>query len=188
MKLPLFFFISLLSTSSLAQQQETFDLITYAAPAGWNKSGDTNVIGYSTTNKKTGTYCQLGIYASTNSQGNSLADFKSEWQILIAKTYKPSNDPEPISTPLTNGWTAQRGVAPFQFDGAESAAMLVTMSGYGRCMSIVILSNTKDYFPVVEKFLASVELEKIEALAPPSTVTTAPDVNNDDAQSVVASG
>ncbi len=188
MKLVLLFSILVLSASSFAQQTETFDLATYVAPAGWSKSSDTkNVIGFSTTNKQARTYCQMGIYASTNSKGNSLTDFESEWQILVAQTYKPSITPEPVSTPLANGWTEQRGVATFQFDGAESAAMLVTMTGYERCMSFLILTNTQDYFPEIEKFLGSVQLKKMDAPAPPIAIATAPAIlgNSNTTHSVI---
>jgi hypothetical protein len=38
--------------------------------------------------------------------------------------------------------------------------MLVTASGYGRCLSIVVLTNTDEYEPQVQKFLESVDLSK----------------------------
>ncbi|MEO7991563.1 MAG: hypothetical protein ABI663_18565, partial [Chryseolinea sp.] len=55
------------------------------------------------------------------------------------------------------------GVAPFEFSGGQSAAMLVTASSHGRCMSIVILTNTEDYQSEIKNFLESVDLKKVEA-------------------------
>jgi hypothetical protein len=159
------------SAANVLAQTETFDLATYTAPNGWKKSGNTpNVISYAITNNQKGTYAQIGIYASTNSKGNLQADFESEWQELIVKTYKPTKKPELIPTASENGWDAQGGGAPFEFNGGQSAAMLITMSGYGRCMSIVILTNTDEFQSVIEKFLESVDLKKIETTSQPALV------------------
>jgi hypothetical protein len=156
----LFFIYSV--THLVAQKTETFDIATYTVPAGWTQTNNTNsVVGYTITDNQKGTYCQIGVYASTTSKGNLQADFESEWQELIVKIYKPSTKPELIPMASENGWDAQAGVAPFEFNGARSAAMLVTMSGNGRCMSIVIVTNTEDYKAEIEKFVDAVNLKPI---------------------------
>jgi hypothetical protein len=148
-------------------QQETFDLITYTIPVGWKKNSHTDhVISYAATNNQKGTYCQIGIYKSTNSKGSLQADFESEWQELVVKAYHPTQKPELVPRASENGWDAQGGAAPFEFSGGQSAAMLVTMTGYGRCTSIVILMNTKDYQTEIEKFLKSVDLKRLETTTP----------------------
>jgi hypothetical protein len=151
-----------------AQKPETFDLATYTIPLGWKKTNSTaNVVSYAITNNQKGTYGQIGIFASTNSKGSLQADFESEWQELVVKTYKPTKAPELTPASSENGWSAQAGVAPFEFNGAQSAAMLVTASNNSRCMSIVVLTNTSDYQADVEKFLESVDLKKIEVNSQP---------------------
>ena len=153
----------MLSASSLFAQRETFDLATYTIAAGWKKaSNNTNVVSYAITNNQKNTYCQIGIYASTKSKGSLQADFESEWQELVVKTYKPTTKPELQPAVSENGWDVQSGVASFEFSGAESVAMLVTMTSQNRCMSIVVLTNTQDYQTEIEKFLESVDLRKIE--------------------------
>lgn len=164
------------ASSSFAQEKEIFDLTTYTPPAGWTKSGDNNnvnnVISYTITNNQTRTYCQIGIYASTNSKGSLKADFESEWQGLIVKTYHPSQQPEGTTRTIDDDWSAQVGASAFEFDGAQSVATLVTMSGYGRCVSIVIITNTKDYQPAIDQFLKSVVLKKKEVAASPVTASS----------------
>jgi hypothetical protein len=158
----------MLSTVSLLAQEETFDLATYTVPVGWKKTSNTNnVIGYTITNNQKGTYCQIGIYSSAISKGSLEADFESEWQELIVKTYKPTTKPELVPKTSENGWDVQVGAAPFEYSGAQAIAMLVTASNKDRCVSIVILTNTEDYQPVIEKFLASVDLKKTEAGSQP---------------------
>ncbi len=155
------FLMFIFSSSVVLGQQETFDLATYTSPNKWNKvSGIKDVISYSITDNQSGTYCQIGIYKSTASKGSLQADFLSEWQDLVVKTYKPTSKPQLTPTTSEDGWEAQAGVAPFDFNGGKSAAMLVTMSGYGRCLSIVVLTNTDVYQQQIETFLESVDLKK----------------------------
>jgi hypothetical protein len=147
--------------SSLAQQKGSFDIATFTAPDGWKEVSNTpDVISYAVTDNQTGSYCQIGIYRSTGSKGSVQSDFQSEWQDLIVKIYETTTSPELVPAASKNGWDAQGGVAPFTFSGSQSVAMLVTMSGYARRMSIVILTNTDGYQPQIESFLNSVELEK----------------------------
>ena len=158
-----------LPVTSLVAQQETFDLATYTIPAGWKKTLNTkDAVSLVITDTKKGTYCQIGIYASTASKGSLQADFESEWQGLIVKPYKPTKAPELIPSASENGWDAKGGAAPFEFNGGQSAAMLLTMTSHDRCMSIVVLTNTSDYQTAIEKFLESVDLRKIEAPSQPA--------------------
>ncbi len=152
------------ATNLLGQPKETFDIATYTIPTGWKKNSSTNsVVSLVITDNKKGTYCQIGIYASTTSKGGLQADFESEWQELIVKQYKPTTKPELQPAVTENGWDIQSGVAPFQFSSGQSVAMLVTASSQGRCMSIVILTNTEDYQSEIKNFIASVDLKKVEA-------------------------
>lgn len=102
----------ILSASSLLAQKETFDLATFTVPTGWKKTNSTaSVVSYAVTNNQKGTYCQIGVYASTNSKGNVQADFESEWQELVVKTYKPTTKPEMMPAASENGWDAQGGAS-----------------------------------------------------------------------------
>jgi hypothetical protein len=170
MKYPLIAFLVLVNPAVYAQQKATFDLATYAAPIGWKEIKRTNdVVGYAITDNQKGTYCQLAIFASTVSKGNLKTDFESEWQELVVKPYKPTKLPELVPSKAEDGWEAQGGVATFEFSGAQSIAMLVTMSGYARCMSIVVLTNTDAYQKEIEQFLGSVDLRKPETVSRPAT-------------------
>lgn len=161
--------VFIFSASTVRGQTETYDLATYVPPGGWIKNtSNKNVVSYAVTNNQKGTYCQIGIYKSTTSKGSLQADFESEWQELVVKTYKPGSKPQLTPPASENGWDVQAGVAPFEFNGAQSVSMLVTMSGYARCLSIVILTNTEDYQPQIEKFLESVDLKK------PATTSQSP--------------
>jgi hypothetical protein len=168
MKYSICLFFILSAANLLAQKKETFDVATFTVPAGWKETNrSSSALGYAITNNQKGTYCQIGIYASTNSKGSLQADFESEWQELVVKVYHPSTQPELIPAASENGWEAKGGVAPFEFNGASSAAMLITATSNGRCVSIVVLTNTSDYEAVIQKFLESVDLRKIETVSQP---------------------
>jgi hypothetical protein len=76
------------------------------------------------------------------------------------KPFHPATAPELSPSESADGWSVQIGVAPFDYNGAQTAAMLVTTSDFRRCMSIVVITNTDEYQSVVEKFLSSVDLAK----------------------------
>ena len=146
-----------LLTNSLFAQQETFDLVTYTPPTGWTRFVNTaDVIGYSIVNNVRDTYCQVVIYKSMNTMGNSQLDFDTDWYDLVVKSYKVTNKPEAGPSTSEAGWDVLTGVATFEFEGGQSVAMLVTMSGHGKRISVSILTNTEDYQDKMKAFLGSV--------------------------------
>lgn len=161
----LLFFVWVGTHASFAQQTETFDLATYRAPTGWKKINQSpHIAGYVTTDERKGTFCQLIIFPSTINEGSLQADFVSEWENLIVSSYHPSSGPRFTPMESRDAWSVLAGAAPFEFEGAESAAMLVTASGYGRCMSIVVITNTSIYEKDVRRFLESMVLSKPETI------------------------
>lgn len=150
-------FFSLSSFVSFAQK-ESFDLITYSIPTGWRKTSSKDTIeSYITIDKQNGTYCQIGIVASKPSKGSLNEDFENAWKTLIVKPYSPSEEREVLPSETEDGWSGQVGVVPFEYGVSPSVATLITTTGYGRSMSIVILTNSKDYQADLDKFLSSVE-------------------------------
>jgi hypothetical protein len=187
MKFTASLFLFLVAWPSLAQQKETFDLATYTVPTGWKKinSNAEGVIGYAITNNISGTYCQLAIYKSMGTMGSSQLDFDTDWNDLVVNPYKVTAQPEAGPVADEDGWEAKSGVAPFDFSGGKSIAMLVTMSGYTTRMSIVILTNTEDYQTEIERFLVSVDLKKPQATTARATDNPPPVVSNNNSESIL---
>ena len=79
----------------------------------------------------------------------------------------------------SEGWEIKAGVGKFTFNKGDAIAMLTTMSGFNRCVSIVATTNSQDYLKDIETFLSSVDLQK------PETVSTQTTVNNNDNNSVL---
>lgn len=153
-------------------QKETYDLITYSPPNGWKKEVKENLTSYSIVDKKNNSWCQIGIIKSTISKGSIEQDFESEWQELVVKNYKPTGAPQLNEVQKSEGWKIKAGVGKFTFNKGDAIAMLTTMSGFNRCISIVATTNSQDYLKDIEALLSSVDLKKTETNLPQTPVAT----------------
>lgn len=165
----LFFFFSI---ANVFAQKETLDLITYTPPKGWKKETKPAVITYSITNITKRIWCQIGIYKSSISKGNIQQDFETEWDVLITK---PNNkEPQDAGNVVKEigGWKIKTGRGKFTFNNTQPIAVLTTMSGYNRVVSIVATTNSLDYMPAIEQLLASVEMKKPSTDNPVQQQTT----------------
>jgi hypothetical protein len=81
-----------------------------------------------------------------------------------------------VSPGNENGWEIQSGVAPFQKDGNQGLAMLVTASGFGKMVNVLVLTNTQAYETNITAFLGSISLKKPVGETPtsPAKQATAP--------------
>lgn len=144
----------------LFAQKETYDLVSYTSPAGWKKEMQTNMTQFTKTNNKKNSWCQIFIAKSTTSKGSIEADFESEWQELVVKNYKPAEAPQTGEVQETDGWKIKAGIGKFIFNNKEAMVMITTASGYGRCVSIVAITNSEDYSSDITSLLESVEMVK----------------------------
>ena len=160
-------------------QTETFDLISYPAPKGWKKEVTENTTGYTIVNNKNNTWCRINILKSTTSKGSIDEDFKSEWEELVVKSYKPADAPQLNEIQEANGWKIKSGGAKFVFSNNEAMAFLTTATGYNRCVSIVAATNSQDFIKDIEALLASVELIK------PGIISSPIATDNDDKNSII---
>ncbi len=167
MKSVLLLFLFSLPAAVLGAPTESYDLATYTPPAGWTKAVQENVCtSYTITRSQTGGYCQIFVLRSMPSRGGITEDFEHEWRNIIVNQYHPADAPR-ITGPLPkDGWQVKAGIAPFAFNGGQSLALLTTLTGYGRTVSIVAVTNREDYLPAIDDFLASVVLKQPDAPSP----------------------
>ena len=154
----------------LFAQQQTYDLISYTPPSGWKKEVKDNMISYTSTNSKKNTWCQIHIVKSTISKGDIEADFKSEWEGIVVKSYHPEEEPFTNEVTEVDGWKIKGGTTKYVFNKSNAIVTLVTASGYDRCMSIVATYNSETYGDAISKLIESVKLEK-PSTEPSKTVT-----------------
>ena len=152
-------FCWLLINQCLAQK-ETYEFVSFTPPQGWTKDVKPNTsTSYTITNKKKNSYCQINIMLSVDSKGGINEDFESEWQGLIVKSFKVTDSAQVIADTSENGWTVKAGMAQFVFNNQKAVAMLTTMSGYNKTVSIVTVTNSQDYISSIQSFLGSVEMK-----------------------------
>jgi len=173
MKKIILFCFCLSAITSIAQKQ-TYDLVSYLPPVGWKREVKSNMTVYTLTNNKKSSWCQVFIVKSTTSKGSAEADFESEWQELVVKSYHPSGTPQSEGAKELDGWKIKMSVGKFLFNRRDAVVLLTTASGYDRCMSIVAIMNSEDYNTAVSKLLESVEMVKPSAKTSLAQTNTIP--------------
>jgi hypothetical protein len=157
--------VCFLASTSFAQKQ-TYDLVSYTPPAGYANEVKENHTSYTITNREKKAWCQIFVVKSTTSKGGIEADFESEWQELAVKSYNPSGPPAASQVEEAEGWQVKSGSAKFVFDNSEAMVLLTTFSGYGRCVSVVSVTNSDDYSADITNFLGSIELAQPQTQQP----------------------
>ena len=152
-------------------QKETFDLVTYSPPTGWNKEVTETITSYTNSNKKNNSWCRIFIVKSTTSKGSIEQDFESEWQDLIVKNYNPTGTPQLEDVQELDGWKIKAGTGKFTFNNNDAVVMLSTASGFDQRVSIVVTTNSADYLKTVETFISSIELKKPDAQNPQKKIS-----------------
>ncbi len=155
----------ILVTTCLAQPK-TFDLLEYKIPRdthgkNWTEEIKDNTASYSMVNNKTGGWCRIWIVKSTVSKGNIDADFENEWQELVVKNYHPATAPQLNETAESDGWKIKAGSALFKFNKKDASVILTTASGFERCISILVTTNSQEYLDNIQVFFESVQLKKL---------------------------
>lgn len=141
-------------------QKETFDLITYTPLNGWTKDEKKNVIGYSKIDKKTKTWCQIGVYRSTTSKGSIEKDIESEWKDLAVKQYNITDTMQVTGTKKADEWEIKTASGKFTFNNQPAAVLLTTFSGYNRCVSIIATTNSQRFLETIENFVRDIDVKK----------------------------
>lgn len=148
----------------------TFDVFRFTVPDGWKKEAQNGVVRYSRSGG--GTYCSVGFYASMRGTGQLEADFKADWQTLVARPLSPDGAPETDKGPSLNGWTSRVGAATFAYQGGTSLAILTTFSGFGAAASVLTLTNDKTCVDDADRLFASLTLSK--PATPPGPAASTP--------------
>ena len=123
--------------NSVAQASETFDIATFQPPKGWQRQASENAIQFSTSNNAD--YCLITLYKSIPGLVNPKENFDAAWQMIVKEAVSVSTAPQMASPVDEDGWKVLSGFAPFEKDGNNGIAMLVTASGFGKMVNILVL-------------------------------------------------
>lgn len=166
-----------LSCTSFAQKQ-TFDVVSFAIPKGWQQQQGEAGIQLSTTDKKTGAYAIVVITKSMPSSATANENFNNDWLKLVKGSVQINSEATMQKPTKENGWDVISGNANY-IDGANTGlATLLTATGDNKAVSVVLMTNTKQYQNELSAFITSLELSKAlqnngnDSSAPASTGET----------------
>lgn len=151
----LFIIFLLFGKSVFCQTEERFDIASYAIPAGWVKETGNDFVAYTIVNNSTSEYARILVFKSLPGTGKVETDFDTEWQELVQLNYKPGEFTNASVSEYKDGWTSKIGVAPFQYQNKNHAAILLTLAKEQTKMSSVFISNTVKYQADFENFGSS---------------------------------
>jgi len=164
--------LSTLSLSSFAQTAETFDIASFQSPKGWNKQPEPYAVKISTSSGDD--FCLITLFKSLSSLGASNTNFTAAWETIVKDAVSPAS--APVMQPAENkaGWEIFSGYAPFEKDGSKGVAVLVTATGFGQMVNVMILTNTQAYQADIAAFLDSISLKKPAVVKQPPSQPQAP--------------
>ena len=148
--------ILLLMSMYLAAQKDTFDITTYTAPRDWQQQKGEGAILFAKQEPGQADFCMISLYKAVPGRKDGKENFDSAWKILVKDLLHVAAPPDMQPVALENGWEIQSGFAPFESEGTNGYAMLVTSSDPERMVNIVVLFNSDRYQQDVSTFLESV--------------------------------
>jgi len=149
-----------LSINSFAQVTETFDIATFQPPAGWKRQTSQVSVQFSTEDSGVGTFCLITLFKAVPGIGDSKKNFAAAWLTVVKEAVPVLKAPEMQPSNNPSDWAIEMGSAPFEKDGTKGVAVLVTVSGYGKMMNAMIITNSRAYESQITKFLESFSFAK----------------------------
>jgi hypothetical protein len=120
-------------------------------------------------------YAIIGVYTASTATTDPVADFRSTWQDLVVRLWKPLGEPNPVPRRLAGGAAGYEGGANVQFSDHVGYAHLLSLEAGARVAPILILVRSRQVFDAqrdaIEAFLTSVTVKK--SASPPSAAAGA---------------
>ncbi|MFN8258258.1 MAG: hypothetical protein U0W24_21395 [Bacteroidales bacterium] len=151
----LFLFISV----NLFAQNETYDIATFTIPTGWTREVGTSSFSVIKVNNTDKTWCRIIVYKSITSKGTIEQDFNNDWKSLVYDQYKTNEQHPETQANEADGWKILSGAGTFTFNGSNSIVLLTTLTGFGKTISLVALTNSQSYMDAIDAFMSSVDLK-----------------------------
>ncbi len=176
------FLLCIIASSCSNSQQQSFDITNFTPPKGWKKQTTESVFQLSKEDTATGVYCVMTLLKSIPGKADSKENFNAAWETVVKETVNVSSAPEMQPSSTEGSWEIQSGHAPFENDGQKGVALLITASGYGKMVNLLVLTNTDIYEKDMTSFIESINFKKQNQ----STNTSSSNNDNDPKPASVA--
>ncbi|HVZ98648.1 MAG TPA: hypothetical protein VG847_17320 [Chitinophagaceae bacterium] len=144
---------------SVAQKQ-TFDVVSFAIPKGWQQQQNDVGIQLSVTDEKTAGYAIAVITKANPSTASAGENFSDSWNKVVKASVQINTEPVMQDPVKENGWDIISGSANYTDGANRGTVTLITASGGGQTASVVLITNTKQYENDLLAFLHSLDLSK----------------------------
>lgn len=173
MKKILLILLAGIPVAAMAQQQR-FDISSFTPPKTWAKQTTESSVQFSKEDAAKGTYCIIMLLKAVPGTANSKENFDAAWETVVKEMVTVKDAPEMQPPASEDGWEAQSGYSTFTKDDINGIIMLVTSSGYGQMVNIIVMTNTDVYEKDITAFLGSVSFTKKEMAGNNQQGTTPP--------------
>jgi hypothetical protein len=142
-------------------QRETFDLLSFVPPPGWERKTQKGVISFLKTNPEQTSYCLIAVFDSRVGTDDLQKEFSIEWNSLIEQDKHIAAPVAPTVEKGNNGWSAVTGNA-LSATSPPYLANLITMVGQGRVVSMLFYISDEKYMPEVKQFISEMKLVPVQ--------------------------
>lgn len=156
-------FIAILSVSfsGLAQKQ-TYDIVSYTVPKGWQTQQVDGGVQLFITDAKTNGYAIAIVTKAMASTGSAKDDFTSQWKSLLVNTVSSITEPTKQDPVQDGGWEIHSGNGNYVDGAVKGLATLMTATGNNQTTAVVLMTNTQQYQNDLLAFINSLELKKFQ--------------------------
>lgn len=152
--------LALSTTLALAQAVESFDIISFKTPQGWQKQVGPSSVQIGTESVKGG-MCLITMFKPIAAGSDPKGNFDASWQTIVKETFAVVSKPEMQPTASENGWIVESGFAQYENDGKKGIVLLVSASGNEKLANVLIITNTDEFQQTITEFLGSIVLPKV---------------------------
>lgn len=162
----------MLLAAALLLQASTFDIATFTPPAGWQRADQNGMAQLQISRTVNGrpTYGQIYLFASHPGSADAVQNFGAEWTRLIAQPFGVIAVPRPETRAAPDGWTATSASVGVVQRGIPVTAILFTVTGHGRVMSVVFNETGQDYTAEIRSFIGSLAFRTTDQAPGPVVV------------------
>lgn len=160
-----------LSVLSGYAQKQTFGVVSYIQPKGWQPQQGSGGLQLSVSDAKSGAYAIAVILKAKASEAMADENFKTDWDKLVKGTVQVDDEPTMEKPVKENGWDVVSGMANYTDGGNKGMVSLISATSKGQTVCVTLMTNTNQYQNDLVAFLNSLELAKPMPTKPANVAT-----------------
>lgn len=162
-----------ITAASAAPKRETYDLMTFVPPAGWQRAPEKpSSIGFVKVDEAAGAAGSISIERSLPSKGDVRADFDWAWKEIVTVPGVPA--PTVGAATKRDGWAVVRGTAKYTYGGNAATTTILAATRDATSLVVVVTLINTTFQPQAEAFLSSLRFAAPPAAAAPAAPTKEP--------------